>query len=443
MASRDDDKAMAGMIQRSLAHDAAEPGNCPAPEILAAYYERSLDGDEAARCELHFSRCARCREQLAAIVRAEEKPHLQPKAIWLLSGRWLVPAAAVLLLAVVWVARRPTQHKAAEQTSNTPLVAMSKPVSAPHTEAVVGSEALPSVPSSMPGAAKPAPSEAARLSVEKVPSAATQSRNAVDEFSRARKSVETSAVGAAGIVRGVASGEAPEAKPLAKKNAPSLPAPRVALVPRAAAPPSPSEQYSAAGRTEVTAEARSAQLPHEGKQVLASNQAQASAAPEAAPAQRAGTQMMEVMPSKKVAKAMAINGNSSTARGDANLVVLDRSSSTSIVKTPDPAVLWRIVGEGFIERSEDSGATWKGQVPYANAHLLAGAAPAAKTCWLVGRDGMIVLTRDGKHWKKIEPPAPVDLVAVTAADASAAVVTTVDGRTFATSNAGKTWGPVQ
>ena len=58
MAAREEDKAMAGLLRRSLAQDAgagSDSGNCPEPEILAAYFDRALDAEETARDDLHFS----------------------------------------------------------------------------------------------------------------------------------------------------------------------------------------------------------------------------------------------------------------------------------------------------------------------------------------------------------------------------------------------------
>ena len=115
MASRQQDKA-AEMLRRSLAHDSgAGAGDaCPDPEILAAYFEQSLDPEEAARYELHFSQCARCREQLAAMDRAGElagagaaAAESSPHWAWLWDWRMLAPVAAALLIAAVWIARRP------------------------------------------------------------------------------------------------------------------------------------------------------------------------------------------------------------------------------------------------------------------------------------------------------------------------------------------------
>ena len=119
----------------------------------------------------------------------------------------------------------------------------------------------------------------------------------------------------------------------------------------------------------------------------------------------------------------------------------DQTSTRTLVPTPDPQVLWRFSSARFVERSSDAGATWRVQWTKANAHLIAGAAPTADTCWLVGRDAMILLTTDGRKWKTISPPADADFVYVEAADAFSATVTTTDDRKFTTSDGGRHWTP--
>jgi hypothetical protein len=54
---------------------------CPSPEIIAAYYEYSLGDEERARCERHFSECARCQGTLAALLRAAPVVELPPEAV--------------------------------------------------------------------------------------------------------------------------------------------------------------------------------------------------------------------------------------------------------------------------------------------------------------------------------------------------------------------------
>src|SRR5271168_3532446 len=116
MAAREEDKAMAGLLRRSLAQDAGAGSgsgeDCPGPEILAAYFDRALDPQETARYELHFSRCSVCREQLAAMARAAEtsgafgageaEKNTASAWDWLVGPRWLMPAAAALVALLVF-----------------------------------------------------------------------------------------------------------------------------------------------------------------------------------------------------------------------------------------------------------------------------------------------------------------------------------------------------
>src|ERR1700756_2454352 len=78
MPSQDNENAMDGLLRRSLARDSTAASDCPDAELLAAYFDQSLGSDEAAGYEFHFSTCARCREQLAAMARASTDQILQP-----------------------------------------------------------------------------------------------------------------------------------------------------------------------------------------------------------------------------------------------------------------------------------------------------------------------------------------------------------------------------
>jgi photosystem II stability/assembly factor-like uncharacterized protein len=121
---------------------------------------------------------------------------------------------------------------------------------------------------------------------------------------------------------------------------------------------------------------------------------------------------------------------------------LAQRSSARLIDTPDPSVKWRITSLRFVERSLDGGATWNGQEVTTTGELLAGSAPNAKTCWVVGRDGLVYVTKDAQRWKEAKPPVSADLVAVSAKNASSAIVTAADGRQFSTRDGGKKWEPV-
>jgi hypothetical protein len=140
---------------------------------------------------------------------------------------------------------------------------------------------------------------------------------------------------------------------------------------------------------------------------------------------------------------MQAAGSSSVARTEQPALAeaaVERSTQV-LVRTPNPELLWRLAGGGLIERSENGGASWHEQLPAVNAHLVAGAAPGEKVCWLVGRDGLILLTKDARNWQKIPPPIPADFTAVTAKDGSSATVTATDGQRFTTGDGGKKWTP--
>ncbi len=153
---------MAGLLRRNLAGDAGAGNDCPAPDILAAYFENSLDPEETALYELHFSQCPSCREQLTSLARANklpaaarETPRQTAGASWLWDWRWLAPAAAAMLLfAVVWFARRPAATRFVGQPTEPPLVAMSQPEKSPMQEPLPRTNA--SIPSAAP-LAKAAP----------------------------------------------------------------------------------------------------------------------------------------------------------------------------------------------------------------------------------------------------------------------------------------------
>src|SRR5271168_2072223 len=151
MARYEQDKPAAELLRRSLASAAGATDDCPDPEILAAYSEHSLDADESARYELHFSQCGRCREQLAAMVLAAAPPPVSraPRASWIWTWGWLglAPVTAALLIAAIFIARRPSPNHSAENAAH-PLLAMSQPSPQPIASAA-------SQPATEPRAAAP------------------------------------------------------------------------------------------------------------------------------------------------------------------------------------------------------------------------------------------------------------------------------------------------
>ena len=110
------------------------------------------------------------------------------------------------------------------------------------------------------------------------------------------------------------------------------------------------------------------------------------------------------------------------------------------IASPDPAVRWRITGS-VVEHSVNGGARWDAVPTGIGAELLAGAAPSTTVCWVAGRGGVVLLSIDGRSWRRVAFPEITDVSAVRATDARTASVSTVDGRTFSTSDGGLTWVP--
>jgi hypothetical protein len=110
-----------------------------------------------------------------------------------------------------------------------------------------------------------------------------------------------------------------------------------------------------------------------------------------------------------------------------------------VVISTDVAVRWRIVGDRSIQFSTNGGTAWETVLTTATGRLTAGASPAPPVCWLVGSDGQVLLTVDGRRFARKPFPEAIDLTGVLAKDALNATVTASDGRSFTTSNGGATW----
>jgi hypothetical protein len=108
------------------------------------------------------------------------------------------------------------------------------------------------------------------------------------------------------------------------------------------------------------------------------------------------------------------------------------------IVSSDPAVRWRLRGTA-VERTVDAGATWTTQRTGTTALLAAGSSPSPDVCWLVGRQGAVLRSIDGRSWQTVVFPEAIDLVRVAATGPDTAVVTTADNRHIRTSDGGKTW----
>ena len=447
MASREEDKAMGGLLRRSLARDTAASKDCPQADILAAYYEHSLDADETSHWELHFSQCARCRQLLAAMVRANEPAsqaeHDAKAWSWFFNPWILVPAAAAVALAILISVRlAPVAYK-----SQSGAVEIAKTVEPPApTVAPAPSDALSEDKTAPSGALKsPAPSAKVAPSVyldkqeKKVPGVAASGHAPLAKPAQAEPRAQESENARAGPARTSGTANAASAAPDRVVSGFGAGAARGAAV--------QAQNQDEAGRRVAQAQSP----PPAPANARAGNQVQAQSSPQKEDGKQAETESVvvedqatsaELAAKQKVPRAPALAGNLSV--GDTSrLRTAEERSTEKIIRSPDANVMWRIASSNFVELSRDGGATWNGGRLDSNVHLLAGAAPTRKICWLVGLNGAIFTTRDGHTWKKVTPPANLDFVSVTAKDDRSADITASDGRVFATDNGGKIWRSVQ
>jgi hypothetical protein len=344
-------------------------------ETLAAWADDALDASKRASAEAHVAACARCQQLLAAMVRTLPEPEV-PRSRWRMpSLAWLVPLTAAATALAIWVA-------------------------VPRTSQVRVSSGEPAVEEASPSAAT-----ARALPQQPGEPAATESRETLrnevqKQLPRQKSSLEVARRDSVDRVQ-------PEGRSLdkdtkqesfgAKANAPAL-GDSAGNLARVAAPP--------------TAAAAAAPAP---------------AAPAAPPgaAQTMRTAPAEAGPRMEVAAAP------SRMAFAAGLDV--------IVVSSNPATRFRLLPGGGVQRSADAGSTWRTEATGATETLRAGASPSPSVCWLVGGKGMVVLSIDGRTWRRVAFPETVDLSSVVAIDQDNATVTTTDGRAFVTADGGQTW----
>ena len=111
----------------------------------------------------------------------------------------------------------------------------------------------------------------------------------------------------------------------------------------------------------------------------------------------------------------------------------------TIIVSSNPSTRFRLLRGGGVQRSADAGATWQTEVTGATDTLTAGSSPSPSVCWLIGPSGTVLLSTDGRSWRRLPFPESVDLRSIAASDSDNATVTTADGRVFVTTDGGQSW----
>jgi hypothetical protein len=370
-------------------------GECPDAGVLAAFVEGGLTPAEQSSLDTHIVTCGRCQEALAVLshdLPQEEEAVATPETGWFTwvarpRLRWLVPISAVATVAAVFFATRPLIAPEGEVVPASEVTRMAQAPAPPTELPEAAVEPSPAKSAAIPEksgfAGPPERQETATALAEKPPSPKVASDALADapmagERARDKKAVEPAAEM---LAARVASEE--------KRTPPAA---------TAATPPPAGEQLAAA------------QQPR--RVLVADDAARKQAVAEADRAAPAAV----------------------TRRDARNL-----EAGLTTVSAPGGTVLWMFGAGGRLSRSRDAGATWHEQRSGVTVDLKAGAAPSPATCWIVGAAGTVLLTTDGERWERRPFPLAVDLAAVEASSARAAIVTTQDGRRFETVDAGLTW----
>ncbi len=457
------DKAMAGMLKRKAVWPPARPERseglhggeaCPDAATLAAYFERSLTTAETSIWEAHFSSCARCQEQLAALVRSEPASSAKsteqrtPAVSWLWNWRFLAPVGAAVVAFAFFISYQTMRAPAAKQgdselmarrdvTSPAPAIAEpQKSVDSVSSKKLekgrsAADEFRRNAPAEAEGAARAVLSHKYK-STTKLPATAS---GAVASSAMAKPAAEESKiVAAAGRaaptqtppagVGGIAQGET------AKAQQQIAEADRAQAAPAAPQPVAPGAQnLQKQDRAAVAAEMKERPVPASGER------GRTTPTESQLKDQKAAGKQETATPKRAPADApFALMG---TPGQRAKLLM---APGEFIVSSPNAKALWRFGASGLIERSGDKGKTWQRQNSAVSETFRSGSSPSEEICWVGGKNGVLLRTLDGgENWEAIPSPTQSDIVTVKALDESHVTVVDADGRTYETPNAGRLW----
>jgi hypothetical protein len=356
-------------------------GSCLDAETLAAWADDTLGSRERATAEAHAASCARCQALLAVMMKTAP-PAVAEKSAWRIPTLgWLIPLTAAAAAVLVWAivpGRAPlpsSDRLVARATDGPPSVSGDRPVPVPRDRTASASGQVATQARS--AAATPLPAK---------PEAQLQR-----QLASPRASTDTAA---------------PSSAPRVSRDSSREEA-------RAAAPVDNLDALEKVGqRAPVTTSAKEPSQAVIGGGGARVEPSTAAAAPAASPGVAAF----------------------------ASRVALARSGAAgAVIVSSSQASQWRLVPGGTVERSTDGGSTWQAQETGATVTLTGGASPSPSVCWLVGPTGTVLLSTDGRSWRRLAFPEATDLISVLAGDEKFATVTASDGRTFSTRDGGLTW----
>jgi hypothetical protein len=412
-------------LKRALAATGgAAPGAHVDAELAAAWMDRRLDAAEARSIEAHLADCQDCQTLMATLARlapggADAATAGAAPAWWRrLRGGWVVPATVAAAAAlVIWVVV-PQQ-----QAGSTPSerAQASEPAAAERSQA------------REPDAAEPAAGE---------PSAAEPARAAAPPVANAPEADAADARRLAQAAPAVESQRKAESEPAPARPsaAAQQPPPAAAPAPPVAPPASPASPDLE--RRERRADASTPARPSTLNDTVGLESKQSAADAQSPKATVAGESAVRQEAAAPAPGAAAEGVAGGVSRESFSRVAGLRASGALAIVAPDGGARWRRTGT-VIEFARRANADFTAvTLPVPASTVTAGASPGGTVCWLAGTAGTVLVTADGLRFTRVASPAPVDLAAITAADARTAVVTATDGRRFRTTDQGATWAPL-
>ena len=445
----------------SLSRESTRLGECPGPETLAAYHERSLLPAEMNSWKEHIVGCVNCQtilshleatdaiplesaDEAKTLAPAESAHHVaasiqhQPAAPAILpqqsrrarllrSARWqwLAPAGALAAGLLVWIALHEKQPLAPPNMNEIQVATKETPPPPPPSVSGLPQETPPSLSA---GRAKP--------------------QSATDEFPSARPRASRGAAKTDSKQEYLAQASPPASRfDKEKEGGLRKDAARTSSVDLLRA----QEQLDRDGKTADNARQESAEVQLQAQanaQLQNQSNANAPKAPGPAPLGQMEAKKMKAAPVSPTVPAPqppgVAGGIASSYNDSASLQVARAIVNPRLISPPGSNVVWRASRSGLIEFSKDGGSSWSRQVSGVLVDLLTGSAPSDQTCWIVGRAGAILLTTDaGAHWKVVQSPLAEDLGGIRAADALHAMIwNTRATKSFQTNDGGLTWVPV-
>ncbi len=390
-------------IVRERLRSQVAAGEHPDANLLSAFAERALTGQEREQMLDHLSRCPECREvvALSALPQVEEerlefagRVSAGASRSWWRSPivHWsaLTAAALVVLIAVGERMRLRQGHSA-----SAPAIARYEPAQKSETQAP---------------ATAPAPPE--RKDSQKLAPTAEPPRH-VETFNAPKP------MGAVSGEKVAPRGGAPP--PVATSNAAAAPAPPAVVLKKL---PPPTASYAGAGATEEP------QLEKERK----IDQAQVKGAPAPSAASKEAVEVTD---------SLGVTASAAPAP-KTEATILSQRSGASFAKRAALGPRWSVSDSGALQRSFDGGRSWK-DVAVAEGATFRAVAVVVNDVWAGGSGGALFHSADrGEHWARVRVQVngrtpSGDIVRIEFADPQNGVVTTSTGETWTTSDASATW----